>query len=119
MAGKVGQTSVFPREMPDRYRLKALTRLDGRCRTARDLKIRRQALAADPAVYLRESRRDRFLEMEAWLRRKGTAVVRGEEVDDSTYLGGLNVYIGLLRQLEAAFQNAQDLPALLAREEPI
>ena len=111
MPGKPGQQSTLPREMPEGYRLKGLTRLDGRCRSARELKNRRQAFAADPAAYLQESRRDRFLEMEAWLQRKGTAVVRGADVDEATYLAGMNTYIGLVKQLEAASQNGhgQDL----------
>ena len=111
MAGKVGQCSQLPREIPEGYRLKGLTRLDGRCRSAREFKNRRQAFAADPAAYLQESRRDRFLEMEAWLQRKGTAVVRGVDVDEAMYLAGMNTYIGLVKQLEAASQNShgQDL----------
>ncbi len=115
MSGKPGQKSALPREIPTGYHLKGVRRLDGRCRTARDLKTRRQAFAADPAAYLQESRRDRFLEMEAWLRRKGTAVVREEEVDDSTYLGGMNTYIGLSRQLEAAVRDGhgQDLATMI------
>ena len=108
MSGKVGQTSVLPREIPDRYRLKGLTRLDGRCRSARELKARRQAFAADPAAYLQASRRDRFLELESWLRRKGAVVAQGEPVDDSAYLAAMNTYLGIVRQLEVAARDGYD-----------
>lgn len=108
MAGKAGQCSQLPREIPEGYRLKGLTRLDGRCSSARELKQRRQAFTADPAAYLQASRRERFLELETWLRRKGAVVVQGEPVDDSTYLGALNAYVGLLRQLEAASRNGHE-----------
>ncbi len=73
----------------------------------------------NPAAYLHASRRDTFLELELWLRVRGVAIVQGEPVDDPVYLGALNTYVGLLRQLEAYSRDghAQDLPALLAREE--
>ncbi len=116
MAGKIGQVVRFPTEIPEGNHRKGVTRLDGRCRSALELKRRRQAFKADPAAYLQASRRDTFLELEAWLRRRGAVIVQGEPVDDSTYLGALNAYVGLLRQLEAVARagHGQDGFKLLA-----
>ncbi len=115
MAGKVGQVGKFPKEIPEGYHRKGSTKLDGRCRNARELKARRQAFMVNPAAYLQASRRDTFLELEAWLRRRRAVIAQGEPVDDSTYLGALNAYVGLLRQLEAASRDGhgQDLATMI------
>ena len=109
MAGKIGQSSVLPREIPDGYRLKGLTRLDGRCRTARDLKARCQAFAADPNAYLCGSLRQRFLGMEVWIEREEPAMARGEPVDHATFLAGMNTFLGFSKKLEAENGEGDDL----------
>ncbi len=111
MSGKIGQVGRFPTEIPEGYHRKGSTKLDGRSRSARELKARRHAFTANPAAYLQASRRDTFLELEIWLRREGAVIAQGEPIGDSTYLGALNAYVGLLRQLEAASRDGhgQDL----------
>ncbi len=108
MAGKIGQVGRFPTEIPEGYHRKGSTKLDGRSRSARELKARRHAFTVNPAAYLQASRRDTFLELELWLRGRGAVIARGEPVDDSTYLGALNSYVGLLKQLEAASRNGHE-----------
>ncbi|MDA2911747.1 hypothetical protein MYX04_12570 [Nitrospiraceae bacterium AH_259_D15_M11_P09] len=109
MSGKAGQTSQLPREIPEGYRLKGLTRLDGRCRSARELKTRRQAFAADPNAYLYGSLRQRFLGLEVWIERQEAALVRGEEVDHATFLAGMNTFLGFSKKLEAENGKGDDL----------
>jgi hypothetical protein len=96
------------------YRLTAIPRLDGRTHRARELKQRRAAFDRDQAAYLRASRRDRLLELEAWLERQAVAAARGDaRVDDNLFVAGLNVYVGLIRQIEAAPDQRTDLDDLL------
>ena len=104
MAGKAGQKSQLPTEIPERYTSSFLDELDGRSRVARELRSRWSALANAQGgerelSYMRRSLVNRFIHLECWLENQEAALANGQKIDEAKYFAALNSFAGLLGKL--------------------
>ena len=104
MAGKHGQRSNKPTEVPAAYAPDFIATLDGRGRVARELRSRLTLLYNDIGgesflSYQQKSVCERIVHVEALLQSMEYDMANGKEVPLGNYIQGINTLVGLFKTI--------------------
>lgn len=104
MAGRKGQKSQKPAEIPAKFSENFLEGLDQRCRVAKELKARLDELMQDlggegALSYQQKSLCKRAVFLEATIESREAAIAKGETVDLGPLVQAVNSLIGAFRIL--------------------